>query len=245
MNEGQESINNMLGMLAKAALLVVIILCIFFIVYPGACQNMMTNNVIDDSKQKAYIEKPLTPVNSDNPQGAAATTQPAATAQPADASAPAAQTTAAQPAVQPAAAPWAVTIHTQTSDGKIFDTTVNQEEWNNVFVPLLSTTPGFQAPSSGDIVNVTPEEYNALAAYRQKVQDMYDYDVIRAYVQLEKDYLKTHPNDKDSSITLGNQIMAQKNLTQQDWNDILQKATSKGWLDELRAAAAAPQTQSN
>jgi len=65
-------------------------------------------------------------------------------------------------------------------------------------------------------------------------QDAFDYDVIKRYVELEKEYLKTRPNDKNTAAAVTEQVMKEKQITAQDWEEILMKANEKGWFNQLR-----------
>ena len=75
----------------------------------------------------------------------------------------------------------------------------------------------------------------AILEQQAKAQDAFDYDVIKRYVELEKEYLQTHPNDKNTASAVTEQVMKEKVLTAQDWEEILMKANEKGWFNELRA----------
>ncbi|ACC97758.1 hypothetical protein Emin_0194 [Elusimicrobium minutum Pei191] len=186
MNEDtRKPLNSLFIILIKTVILVTIVMCTFFIVYPNACQNYWSDNRTEDPSI-LDINKPLKPVNSD--------TKAMEDAMPSD------DNFADSPA--------------QTAPAK------GDKNYIKVHEPEPQAEPG--------------SDQEELIKKQQAEQDAFDYEVVKRYVAIEKEYLANHPNDKNASIVITAQVMQEAQITQEDWNEIILKGTDKGWFNELR-----------
>ncbi len=174
----------MLKILLKAALLVFIILSIYFIVNPAACTNLMLGRVTNSTDKEPVIEQPTDAHNElftptgDKPLR----TDPATPATPA----------AAEP-VQPS---------TGTVEGVIDTNTLKEAE-----IPTYS-------------------------------QEDIDYAVASRYVELENEYAKDKKIGKDTAKEISYKVMDDFELTPEEWEAFLQRATETNLFNKIRTEAA-------
>ncbi|WP_424245751.1 hypothetical protein Dip510_000689 [Elusimicrobium posterum] len=116
--------------------------------------------------------------------------------------------------------------------------------------PITENKPEEEDDSAGrqiliDASKDTPEQKDPSAAQTpaaktleelKKEQDDYDYKVAKRFVEVEKEYLKTGPINKDKSLAITEQVMKEFKLTDTEWLEIIAKAEERGWFTELRAA---------
>ncbi|MGB2578569.1 ADP-heptose:LPS heptosyltransferase [Elusimicrobium simillimum] len=193
MSNPNQSFNSFLIMIMKAAILVIIILCIFFIVYPHACDNMMTGNMADDPSI-TDINRHVSPAKLE-PKPAPA--PPAMTPAPKDGGEP-----------QP------------------------QVDENGQYIYVHPEGEGKTVTIPQD----TLSDQEELIKRQQAEQDAFDFDVIKRYVEVEKEYLASHPNDRNTANIVTAKVMQEKQLTAEDWQEIVLKANERGWFKELREA---------
>lgn len=168
----------MLKILVKAAILVFIILSIYFIVNPAACSNLMTGRVTNSTEKASVL-----PAGSGEhqellvPQGDGALEKPAP-----DTSSPAA-----------------------AGQGVLDTNTLNETE---------------------------PVPYS---------QEEIDYAVASRYVELENEYAKNNKTGKDVAKEISYIVMDDFELTQQEWESFLQRATQTNLFNKVRSDMQAVQ----
>lgn len=156
----------MLKILLKAAILVFIILSIYFIVNPAACSNLMMGRVTNSTE-----------------------TEPALQHDPA--------------------------VH------------------GEMFVPA-GDQPLENAPAAGEGVfdTNTLNEPVAMPTYSQ--EDI-DYAVASRYVELENEYAQQNKKGKDAAKEISYIVMDEFELTQQEWESFLQRATQSNLFNKIRS----------
>lgn len=168
----------MLKILVKAAILVFIILSIYFIVNPAACSNLMTGRVTNSTDR----ENILPPSPGDHkemlvPQG----------------------------------------------DGALEKTEPN----------ISSPAPAVQGVIDTNTLNETePMPYS---------QEEIDYAVASRYVELENEYAKNNKTGKDAAKEISYIVMDDFELTQQEWESFLQRATQTNLFNKVRSDMQAVQ----
>ncbi len=181
----------MLKILVKAAILVFIILSVYFIVNPSACSNLMLGRVVNSTNKEPVVSEPLddhrelfVPVGDRTQphQPGARTTQPKQDA-----------STEPVPA-QEGATPVVIDTNTLT-------------EQENAQVPAYS-------------------------------QEDIDYAIASRYVELENEYAKKNKINKDSAKEISYQVMDDFELTPQDWESFLQRATQNNLFNQIRTEMA-------
>ncbi|MDR0291478.1 MAG: hypothetical protein LBI01_01595 [Elusimicrobium sp.] len=208
MNETDErKVPAMMVILLKAAVLVLIVLCIFFIAYPHACINIIEGRQTEDQSIQD-INKPLIQANRDTvPAPQPVVTAPVTVTPPSQ--------TVTIPAPQPVTTQQ--TVITPATAVQTVQTQVTQ--------------------TARDAQNTTNSALNSAIQQQQQLQaeqDVYDYNVIKRYVAVEKDYLQTHANDNASATAVTQQVMNEYQLNDQEWKEIISKANERGWFDALR-----------
>lgn len=153
----------MLKILLKSAILVFIILSVYFIVHPSACSNLMMGRVTNSnengpapmdynsSHRELLVPQGDTPLPNTNPQG-------------------------------------------------VFDTNT------------LNTQQEASGYSQEDI----------------------DYAIASRYVELENEYAKKNAVGKDTAKEISSIVMDDFELTQQEWEDFLQRATTSNLFNKVR-----------
>ncbi len=197
--------NTIVNVIAKAVILLIILFCIFFIIYPHACNNIATGKIEPDVIiQDPLAQGPLTPAAIKNEQALKAET--------------------------------AASTETKKVEG-VVDTNTIQDASKKV-EPAAPVAPADKS-MAGIFLDDNPfAKINTTAM----TQDEFDYLVIERYVTLEDRYLAKHPNDKDASTVIAKQVMADAGITETDWQEILTKATEKGWFERARSALKAAKT---
>lgn len=181
----------MLKILIKAAILVFIILSIYFIVNPSACSNLMLGRVVNSTSKEPIVSQPL----DDHRElfvPAGDKTQPHQPGSKTDSS-------------------------------------------NQDFAPESADTPA-TAPAVVD-TNTLTEQGNAPApAYSQ--EDI-DYAIASRYVELEQEYAQKNKINKDSAKEISYQVMDDFELTPQEWESFLQRATQSNLFNQIRTEMSA------
>lgn len=157
------NMNTFVNILARAALLILILFCVFFIIYPHACQNFSMGHW--------------------------------------------------EPDVPHEQAPPAVNL----------------------------VTPAAREAAAGNMDIYVSDNPFATLNTEGMTQDEYDYMVVQRYVELEARYSAKHPNDKDSSVVIAGEVMREAGLEEEDWQEILAKATANNWFAIARRELAAAQ----
>jgi len=91
--------------------------------------------------------------------------------------------------------------------------------------PAATVTPTAQPPAQTAQTTVQ-DSSTAL--------DALDYEIVKRYVEIEKTYLQSHPNDSTSAAAITQQVMNENQLTADDWKEIVLKANDRGWFTQLR-----------
>ena len=164
----------MLKIFLKAAILVFIILSIYFIVNPSACSNLMMGRVTNSPDTEPRI------------------ILPASTADHSEMFTP----TGDQPNKKPA----------------------GQEQK----VEGITDTNSLVKDNAG-------EEYS---------QEDIDYAIASRYVELENEYAQANKTGKDTAKEISYQVMDDFELTPQEWEDFLQRATKSNLFDKVRRDVA-------
>ena len=165
----------MLKIFLKAAILVFIILSVYFIVNPSACSNLMLGRVVHpETKETIVPQEPDTHKELLTPAGDKGK-----------------QTPSEQPGKE------------QQPDSK--DAAPKD-------VPAGSTTAATAAYSQEDI----------------------DYAIASRYVELENEYAKKNKVNKESAKEISYQVMDDFELTPQEWESFLQRATQTNLFNQIR-----------
>lgn len=154
----------MLKIIIKAAILVFIILSIYFIVNPSACSNLMMGRVTNSMEVEPNV--------------------PAAT-----------------------------------------------DDHSEMFTPAGDQPLSEGQPSEGVIDTNTMNEPQ-IPSYTQ--EDI-DYAVASRYVELENEYAKKNALGKDTAKEISYIVMDDFELTQQEWESFLQRATESNLFDKIRS----------
>ena len=178
-----------LKILLKAALLVFIILSIYFIVNPAACTNLMLGRVTNSVDTEPIVEQPaddhgelFTPAGDKplrvDPDAASAQTE----------------------TVSETPAP--VQTSTGTVEGVIDTNTLKEAE-----IPTYS-------------------------------QEDIDYAVASRYVELENEYAKDKKIGKDTAKEISYKVMDDFEMSAEEWEAFLQRATETNLFNKIRTEAA-------
>ena len=224
--------------LLKAAVLVLIVLCIFFIAYPHACVNLIEGRQTDEQTIQD-INKPLIQANQDITSGPAQPQQTQPAQVPAEYMPVITQPAVPQTTTTTTAATAQNVVNQAVSTAKT--TAQNVSQAAQTTVKSVSQTAQTTAQNAQTAANQTAQNtqtaLNAAIAQQQEAQakqDVYDYNVIKRYVAVEQDYLKTHPNDSAAATAITQQVMNEYQLSDQEWREIISKANQRGWFDALR-----------
>lgn len=225
----------MIKILVKAAILVCIILSIYFIVNPSACSNLMSGRVVNSMEElptfvpndKSHSEL-LTP-QGDQPLERQA--EPAPTAEPEEEFAPVQEESAAQePVEQPAAQPAEQPAATEEQKAA-------EEQ------PAASTTE--EAPAVTDTNSALEDQAAAQEAAKLAdpgkafTQADIDYAIASRYVELENEYLAKKKDMKNAAKEISYIVMDDFELTPAEWEAFLQRATVDNLFEKVRQQQAA------
>lgn len=175
----------MLKILIKAAILVFIVLSVYFIVNPSACSNLMLGRVVNSTAKEPETVEPSTDHGE--------LFVPAGDRQhrPQREQTPAAQTEA-------------------------------QEEGQ-------SSTE--ETPS---VIDTNTLNEQAAASASPYSQEDIDYAIASRYVELENEYAQKNKISKDSAKEISYQVMDDFELTPQEWESFLQRATQTNLFNRIR-----------
>ena len=182
----------MLKILIKAAILVFIILSVYFIVNPSACSNLMLGRVVNSTDKEPVVEDDI---NNHHelfvPAG-------------------------------------------DRTEPRLPGSAENQKEQQGE-----AAANGENAtPAIIDTNTLTEQEKNQMPTYSQ--EDI-DYAVASRYVELENEYAKKNKLNKDSAKEISYQVMDDFELTPQEWEEFLQRATQTNLFNQIRTEMAAGQ----
>jgi len=233
--------------LLKAAVLVLIVLCIFFIAYPHACINLIEGRQTEDqsiqdiNKPLIQANKDVTPAQTQQVQTQQTVTTTVTAPQPAGqqnvvVTMPAAQQTAGQTVIDTATGAVQTTAQTAAQTGQTVVNTATGAVQNAVQTGAQTVTQTAQTATqtTQDVSSAALDSAIKQQQELQAQQDVYDYNVVKRYVAVEKDYLLTHPNDNAAQTAITQQVMNEYQLNDQEWQEIIQKANTRGWFDALR-----------
>ena len=183
----------MLKILLKAAVLVFIILSVYFIVHPSACSNLMLGRVTNPADNQPAVQEPAGTHGN---------------------------------------------LFTPAADRPLEGYTPAQktgEEENELLqgdLPLLDEPAG-QEPAA---VNSSAEQTAQTAAPYS--QDDIDYAIARRYVELEQEYARLNKIGKDTAKEIAYKVMDDFEMTQQEWEAFLQRATESNLFNKIRLEVA-------
>ncbi len=160
----------MLKILLKSAILVFIILSIYFIVNPSACSNLMMGRVTNSTDMEPSLQDD------------------------------------------------------RASHGEMFVPAGDQP---------LQTAPA--APSAHEGVFDTNTLTNEPAPAPAYSQEDIDYAVASRYVELENEYSRRNKQGKDVAKEISYIVMDDFELTQQEWESFLQRATQTNLFNKVRS----------
>lgn len=188
----------MFKILLKAAILVFIILSVYFIVHPSACSNLMLGRVTNPTDRHPAVEE------MGDTHGELFT--PAGD-QPLDGYVPPQGT---------------------SSDAEKEELLHEQEP--------APEEPAAQepAPAAQEEQPVKPADQTA-AAYTQ--EDI-DYAIARRYVELEQEYARLNKIGKETAKEIAYKVMDDFEMTQQEWEAFLQRATESNLFNKIRLEVA-------
>lgn len=178
----------MLKILLKSAILVFIILSVYFIVHPSACSNLMLGRVTNYTDKQPVVEDAsathgelLTPVG-DRPLDGYTRPQ---------------------------------RLDPQTTDEEL----------------LQENEPSVQEEPA-------PEAQPASSEASAYSQEEIDYAVARRYVELEQEYARLNKIGKDTAKEIAYKVMDDFEMTQQEWEAFLQRATETNLFNKIRLEVA-------
>ncbi len=206
----------MIKILVKAAILVCIILSIYFIVNPSACSNLMSGRVVNSMEElPTFVPNDKSHSELLTPQGDQPLEQqpaPAPVAEPEEEFAPSHAESAAQPA----------TAEEQPSDS-------TPEE-----VPTVTDT------NSALEDQIAAQEAAKLAEPGKGfTQADIDYAIASRYVELENEYLAKKKDMKNAAKEISYIVMDDFELTPAEWEAFLQRATVDNLFEKVRQQQAA------
>ena len=172
----------MLKILIKAAILVFIVLSVYFIVNPSACSNLMLGRVVNSTDK-----------------------EPVATRADAD-------------------------------HGELFVPTGDRQQRPSKPVAdkeSETTAAGAETttPAVTDTNALNEQEAAQTSPYSQ--EDI-DYAIASRYVELENEYAQKNKISKDSAKEISYQVMDDFELTPQEWESFLQRATQTNLFNRIR-----------
>ena len=187
----------MLKILVKAAILVFIILSIYFIVNPSACSNLMLGRVVNSTdKEPAVAQEGGDHGELFVPAGDRGVRPQRDVQETATQETPAQETPAQESAEQPA----------QPTGGA---ETAVVTDTRSATEPEATQTPGYS-------------------------QEDIDYAIASRYVELENEYAQKNKLTKDSAKEISYQVMDDFELTPQEWESFLQRATQTNLFNQIR-----------
>lgn len=120
------------------------------------------------------------------------------------------------------------------------------EDHSHLFVPAGDSP---LQPATETAIPVGPkteeaEKPEATAADASKTQPAYsqseiDYAIASRYVELENEYAKQHKTGKNTAKEISYIVMDDFELTQQEWEAFLERATASNLFNKIRAEVAA------
>lgn len=189
----------MFKILLKAAVLVFIILSVYFIVHPSACSNLMLGRVTNSTDMKSVEEKPgnthgelFTPAG-DRPL--AGYTKPQETGSEED--------------------------ELLQENSSLLEEPAEQEP------VIMQEPPSVNSPVEQKEPAVTPYS-----------QEEIDYAIARRYVELEQEYAQLNKIGKDTAKEIAYKVMDDFEMTQQEWESFLQRATESNLFNKIRLEVA-------
>jgi len=255
-DKDNKRVYTLMVILLKALILVLLVLCIFFIAYPRACVNIIEGRQTEDNSAQD-LTKPLIPVNSDTK--AAQQLQQQQAQQPVQQLPQPIIPPQTQPATQPVTQPQpevTVTAPAPTKTQPAVTVTAPKTQPKPpatvtpvvTITPVVTTTPivtvtttttqtvqstQTAANAANNVVNTVQQQ---TTADLQAAQDAYDYNVVKTYVAAQKAYADANPGANTNDVTKGitQQVMNQYQLSDQDWQEIMLKANQKGWFNQLQ-----------
>ncbi len=211
----------MIKILVKAAILVCIILSIYFIVNPSACSNLMSGRVVNSMEElptfvpndKSHSEL-LTP-QGDQPLERQAEQAPAAE-QKEEAAPVQEESEAQEPVEQSEPAAEGTAASAQEEAPAVTDTNSSLEDQAAAQEAAKLAEPG-KAFTQADI----------------------DYAIASRYVELENEYLAKKKDMKNAAKEISYIVMDDFELTPAEWEAFLQRATVDNLFEKVRQQQAA------
>ncbi len=183
----------MFKILLKSAVLVFIILSVYFIVHPSACSNLMLGRVTNTTDRHPAVEEPA---GTQGELFAPAGDQPLEQ-----------QDRPALPAQ-------------------------DEELWQEQEQPAAPETP------AAEVTAPSQEEASAREAPAAYSQEDIDYAIARRYVELEQEYAQLNKIGKETAKEISYKVMDDFEMTQQEWEAFLQRATQSNLFNRIRLELA-------
>ncbi len=228
----------MLKIIIKAAILVCIILSIYFIVNPSACSNLINGRVVNSTEDASVA---LPPDQPHHEMFTPAGDQPAGDWQPLE-------NEDAQPQAQDQAAQ-APVVSSSRSVNKPSRRSPGSADFQPAPETAAQRAPGAQPtqPAPGDASFAGFMDTNTLQddAVKQTAQTsaytqaQVDYAIASRYVELENEYIKQKKDMKKAAQEISYIVMDDFELTPGEWEAFLQRATVDNLFDKVRQAKAA------
>lgn len=174
----------MLKILVKAAVLVFIILSIYFIVNPSACSNFLMGRVTNETENQIS---------------------------------------------QPAEADDHGEMFTPSGDKPLRTEPQQQEQTEET-----ESAPQQEVTGITDTNTLTEEQQPAADVAPAYSQEDIDYAIASRYVELENEYAKLGKTGKDIAKELSYTVMDDFELTQQEWEAFLARATASNLFEKVR-----------
>lgn len=104
---------------------------------------------------------------------------------------------------------------------------------SDMFVPAGDRPLEYGAPAQTGVMDTNSlQETSVVPAYSQ---EEIDYAVASRYVELENAYAKENKKGKDMAKQISYIVMDDFELTQQEWEDFLQRATQSNLFNKVRS----------
>lgn len=119
-----------------------------------------------------------------------------------------------------------------TSEPGVFPSAVDRQPAPGVIDTNSMPKPEEQPPAEAPLY----EDYDEFTA----AQDAWDYNAVKLYANLEKEYAQKGPITKDTAAKITRQVMEEINIDDAVWSEIMDKANSRGWFDRARREIGSP-----
>lgn len=212
----------MIKILVKAAILVCIILSIYFIVNPSACSNLMSGRVVNSMEElPTFVPNDKSHSELLTPQGDQPLEQ-----QPA-------RTTAVEPAEETA------TVQEEPNVQGSDEQPVATDQPESAASTQEETPAVTDTNSSLEDQSAAQEAAKLAEPGKAFTQADIDYAIASRYVELENEYIAKKKDMKNAAKEISYIVMDDFELTPAEWEAFLQRATVDNLFEKVRQQQAA------